>query len=287
MYKRQALEVTADPERRPVSRKEFVAAHFGPAARPAGHGFTERNRADGTAYYVHDLPGARLIALDTTCLAGGADGCLDQDQAGWLEERLVEVHSSYRHSDGRTQQTANPDQLVVLFSHHGADTLSGGQGSHPGPDGSRLLGGRQVLQLLHRFGNVVLWLNGHTHTNQVRPRLDPSDPRRGFWEVTTCAIVDWPCQTRVVELLDGGESAGDGMLSIVCTMVDHDTPLGPGGPAAGRGVHRVDDLAALHRELAGNVAWAGFDSQRAGTPGDRNVALRLPAPFPLGRLAAR
>ena len=61
-----------------------------------GHGFTERNRLDGTAYYVHDTPAVRLIALDTNCLAGGAAGCLDHDQARWLEARLAEVHSVYR-----------------------------------------------------------------------------------------------------------------------------------------------------------------------------------------------
>lgn len=64
--------VLADPGRRPVTRHEFVASHFGPTARPSGHGFTERNRFDGTAYYVHDTAAVRLIALDTNCLAGGA-----------------------------------------------------------------------------------------------------------------------------------------------------------------------------------------------------------------------
>ena len=65
---------------------EFVEAHFRPGARPAGHGFTERNRLDGTAYYVYDTPAARLIALDTSCAAGGAAGCVDRDQARWLTD---------------------------------------------------------------------------------------------------------------------------------------------------------------------------------------------------------
>ena len=82
----------------------------------------------------------------------------------------------------------------------------------------------------------------------------------------------------MVELVD----CADGALAIVCTMVDHDSPLGPG-----RGRHvTATDLAALHRELAGNVPWSGFDSPRSGTPADRNVDLRLPAPFPLRRLPA-
>src|SRR5207247_4427717 len=115
-----------------------------------------------------------------------------------------------------------------------------------------------------RLPNVVRWLNGHTHTNRVNPRRDPAAPTRGFWEVTTCAVVDWPCQTRLVELADAG-----GHLSIVCTMADHDTPLAPAS------LDTRDDLAALHRELAANAPFSGYGSALAGAPPDRNVELRL------------
>jgi metallophosphoesterase (TIGR03767 family) len=271
-----SLEIAADPGRRPVTRREFVRAHFGPAARPAGHGFTERNRLDGTAYYAHDTPAARLIALDTSCSAGGAAGCVDADQARWLAERLAEVHSSYRGPDGREVRTGHEDRLVILFSHHGIDTLNSTRAS--GRDGEPYLGAAELLALLHRFGNVVLWLNGHTHTNAVRARRDPGDSARGFWEVTTCSVVDWPCQARLVEIIDAG-----GYLSIVCTMVDHDTPLGPAAPGP---LQTTDDLAALHRELAANMPVIGADSARPGMTGDRNAELRLPPPFPLRRVAA-
>jgi hypothetical protein len=76
-------------------------------------------------------------------------------------------------------------------------------------------------------------------------------------------LVDWPCQARLVELFD----AGDGLLAIACTMVDHDGPADPAGAI------EPDQLAALHRELAGNVPIAGFDSGRDGTSLDRNVIL--------------
>ena len=267
-----AHTITADPARRPVTRKDFVEAHFRSGARPAGHGFTAQNRLDGTAYYVHDTPAARLIALDTTRLAGGAAGCLDRQQARWLAERLAEVHSAYQGPGGRGISTGHEDRLAIVFSHHGTDTLTNNR--HPGPGGEPLLSGADVLGLLHRFPNVVLWLNGHTHINAVRPRRHPADPARGFWEVTTCAIADWPCQARLVELIVAGDH-----LSIVCTMADHDTPPAPASLATG------DDLAALHRELAANAPLAGAASGLAGEPGDRNVELRLRPPFPLHRLA--
>jgi metallophosphoesterase (TIGR03767 family) len=286
--------VTADHTRRPLSRRDFVTAHLraapgprpvdgaGSPARPGpgGHGFTAENARLGTAYYVHDLPGVRFIGLDTTRSEGAAAGALDVDQLWWLQARLVEAHSRFRAADGSTVSTGVQDRLVVLFSHHGVDTLTNLQPrTAPEHTGSDLVGGPELLELLHRFPNVVLWLNGHTHTNGVRPRVDPRDPRRGFWEVTTCAVVDWPSQTRIVELLD----LGDGALAIACTMVDHDGPLGPGASLAGSALS-TPQLAALHRELAANVPEVGAGSRLEGLATDRNVILPLRAPFDLRRV---
>ncbi len=184
------------------------------------------------------------------------------------------MHSSYRGRDGSEVRTGHDDRLVVVFSHHGIDTLTNTRG-HAGHGGDPPLGAGEILALLHRFRNVVLWLNGHTHTNAIMARRDPADPARGFWEVTTCAIVDWPCQARLVEIIDAG-----GCLSIVCTMVDHDTPVAP------RSLETSDDLASLHRELAANMPVIGADSYRSGLATDRNAELRIVPPFPPDRVPA-
>jgi hypothetical protein len=76
----------------------------------------------------------------------------------------------------------------------------------------------------------------------------------------------------VVELVDHGE-----YLSIVTTMVDHDTPAVPSAR-----LDTSDDLAALHRELAANVPWDV--TVMAGTGQDRNAELRVAPLFPLKRL---
>jgi metallophosphoesterase (TIGR03767 family) len=226
------LPVTPDADRRPFTRAEFDAAI----------------RQDGRAYYVHDTPAVRFVVLDTVCTAGGADGCIDEDQVGWLDRRLKEAR----------------DRPVVITSHHTLDTM----GNKRRADASRYVDAGEVIERVHAAGNVVLWLNGHIHANAVRPRPDPRGNGRGFWEVTTSSLVDWPCQARLVELLD----AGDGLLAIACTMVDHDGPADPAGAV------EPAELAALHREVAGNVPIAGFDSGRAGTPLDRNVILPVRRP---------
>ncbi len=237
------LPVTPDADRRPFTRRQFVEAHFGDGGRPDAHGFATGNRDDGTAYYVHDTPAVRFVVLDTVCTAGGADGCIDEDQVGWLDRRLREAR----------------DRPVVITSHHTLDTM----GNKRRAGGSRYIDAGEVIERVHAAGNVVLWLNGHIHANAIRPRPDPRGNGRGFWEVTTSSLVDWPCQARLVELFD----AGDGLLAIACTMVDHDGPTDPAGAV------QTGQIAALHRELAGNAPIAGFDSGRDGTPLDRNVIL--------------
>jgi metallophosphoesterase (TIGR03767 family) len=249
-----SVDVTADTKRRPISRSEFVEALYASGR----HGFTDQNRREGTAYYVHDTTSVRFITLDTVCAAGDALGSIDAPQLHWLERRLEEAHSSFKSRDGSTVQTRHRDRLVVVLSHHGFDTLT-----NPRAEQRH----EQLMGLLLRFQNVVLWLNGHIHANKITPRADPHGGH-SFWEVTTSAVVDWPCQARLVELFD----AGKGLLGIACTMLDHE------GSTRGAD-NEPPDLACLHRELAANVPNNGFDSSRPGTPTDRNAILLLPTPF--------
>jgi metallophosphoesterase (TIGR03767 family) len=241
------LPVTPDGDRRPFTRRQFVDAHFRSVSRPDAHGFTAANREDGSAYYVHDTPAVRFIVLDTVCAAGGADGCIDEDQVGWLQRRLKEA----------------ADRPVVITSHHTLSTM----GNRRRAGGPRYIDADELLEVVHAEGNVVLWLNGHIHANAVRPHADPRGSG-GFWEVTTSSLVDWPNQARVVEIFE----AGDGLLAVACTMVDHD------GEADPKDAVEPAELAGLHRELAGNVPLAGFESGRDGMPLDRNVILPVAWP---------
>lgn len=268
--------VAADPRRRSIGRKEFVQAHLQAAGTPHGHGFGPVNLASGTAYGVYDIDGPvplRVVMLDTTNMDGDFQGSIGARQARWLEDRLSEVHARHFGPDGRVLTTGAADRLVVLASHHGLDTMTndrhwpgGREDDHP------RVTARALEAMLHRFGNIVLWLNGHRHLNDVQPRPDPTGRTGGFWEVSTASMADWPCQSRVVELV----SNGDDEVSILCTMVDGSAPADP------EGAEGLEHLASLHRELASNHPFAGAGGGTEGKPADRNVALRIACPFVLG-----
>ncbi len=244
--------VTPDRDRRLIARAQIVREHFRTSGLPRGHGFTEQNRAAGTAYYSFDRGACRFVVLDTVNPNGYADGSLDRTQFRWLQRLLG----------------ASAGKIVMVFSHHTSSSMGNpliGTGADLEP---RVLG-PDVLALLLRHEEVVAWVNGHTHRNEVtahRRRGAGAKPG-GLWEINTASHIDWPQQSRIIELADNR----DGTLSIFTTMVDHAAPTGRtglGSPLA---------LAALARELAAND-WHDRTDAGLGTRRDRNVELvtRMP-----------
>lgn len=268
--------VTPDPERRVLDRAATVREHFSTTGTPVGHGFTEANLADGTAYYAFDAGPARCLVLDTVNRHGGADGSLDEKQFHWLEAQLAAATASrYLNEQDQVVSGTGTDRLIIVFSHHTPQTM----GNWLTVPGERRILGHTVRDLMLRYPNVVLWVNGHTHVNSVRAHSrHPQSPLPGgFWEVNTASHIDWPQQARLVELADNG----DGTLSVFGTIIDHAAPATPPPPA---GLDSPDALASLSRELGLND-WQsrarpvpGEDGRR-GRLADRNVELLLPRPF--------
>ena len=242
-------QVTPDPQRRILNRGELVEEHFTTTGTPVGHGFTEANRVAGTAYYTFDRGRVRFIVLDTVNPNGESNGSLDLTQFRWLEETLA----------------ASTDRLVVVCSHHTSDSMSNELILTGGDPDRRVLGAAVVL-LLSQHPQVIAWLNGHTHTNQLWARKRPDGG--GFWEINTASHIDWPQQSRLLEITDNR----DGTLSIFATMLDHNSP------ARHRGrVDTIKGLAALGRELAAND-WQDRDRDRRGRRDARNVELLVKRP---------
>jgi metallophosphoesterase (TIGR03767 family) len=253
-----ARRITADPKRKLVSRSETIAAHFTTTGTPVGHGFTTQNRSSGTAYYTFEASDQILgIVLDTVNPGGLSNGSLDPAQFAWLKTKL----------------TAAAGKIVVLFSHHTIATMDNDRLA-PGEKGPRLLG-PAVTAFLLGYPQVVLWVNGHTHVNRVTAHKRPQGTG-GFWELNTASHIDWPQQSRLVEIMDNH----DGTLSIFGTILDFVAP--DPDPTS---LQSPAQLASLSRLLSAND-WqerTGHSTTldgRRGKVADRNVELLVPDPRP-------
>lgn len=259
--------VTADANRRFLTPQQWAQAHFNSPATPGpvGHGLQPDSPTTGKLYYTFQIaPGVLGITLDTVVRAGYADGSLDQTQFNWLQDQLISASSKYYDGSGNLINTGNADQLIVLFSHHNLMTME----NPLTEDDPRVLSA-DIIKTLQRFPNMVLWCNGHSHFCRVWPHPDPSGRTGGFWEVNTPSHVDFPQQSRIVEMVNNK----DGTLSIFATLVDHRA-------APETDVNHLDPLglASISRELSANDNFVSRSDQW-GQDTDRNVELLIRAPF--------
>ncbi len=330
--------VPPDPKRRPLRKPEFIAQHAATTGTPAGHGFGMRTPPDqlalGQGYYSFnpkpddpDKPGdqglpLKFIVLDSIAENGGDGGNIDEEQYQWLEEELDD-------SQARRER-------VMVFAHHTLDTMDqppvspfapGDQGGNMNPAvhfgtepqvplapgnrrpecPTRALPEGAATETLRcqflRHPAVVAFVAGHEHENKVLPyeRDTGAGPvEGGFWEVATASHIDWPQQSRVLDLVDNL----DGTLSIFGTLLDHNSAPNPGGAPAprtavdegqssgpppspdGRGAssEAVTRLGSISRELSFNDpdSFNGEDGRpdARGGEGDRNVELLIRDPFP-------
>ena len=265
--------VKADENRRPVTTSEWITRHLRGAGSPKGHGLAlappER------CYYGFDAGVVRFLVLDTVNTEGGWQGSIDDEQFRWLEEELIVGSREFADATGSQVRHVATDRLFVLVSHHPIETLINAYTEVPTVRHLE----NEVRELLARFPNVVCWVNGHTHANAIRPiRRAGISPTSGFWQVTTASHIDWPQQSRVVEI---AVDIVSGDIVIGTTMIDH---LGLVDPRS-RDIDEVKTLAGWSRELSSN-AWQGRRDGKPigrGTPLDRNTLLVVPAPFAMAR----
>ena len=294
--------VPRDPDRRFVSRPEYKDL-FRTTSQPDAHGFAyvdedELRASNGAASYYDFAPqqGIRYIVVDSVSEGGvpseSSNGNIDDPQFRWLERELAAAQSR--------------GELILVFIHHAIESLKSNVPDEAAPQcpaGIELSAGcdrdprlsvplhqgQDLEHLLLRFPNVIGLVAGHSHESRVRPRVDGEG--RGFWEIKSPAVVDWPTQHRLIEVMDNR----DGTLSIFGTMLDHAGPItAPQSSEAGG--FTEDQLVALGRTLAYNdpQVGPGADGERGepgeqpgdtevgpeGTANDRNVELLISDPRP-------
>ena len=320
----QLREVPPSEKRLQFTRADFINMHFSSTITPGpvGHGFDSRNVKDNVLYYTFDISDkVGGIMLDSCNLNGNLvdpdlapNGSIGRIQIDWLEKELRKRHSSYYNNQGQLIKTDNKDELTLLFCHHTIDTMNNNFTSPTtfDNDPQRILG-PEFVKIIHRYPNVIGILSGHTHTNKITPYPDPSGKTQGFWEITTASHIDYPQQSRIIEI---GENDDD-TLSIFCTVFDHLSPADvnrgcfSSGPAKNccsskyssgyssesdnsskyesyddtrcREKYTIEEMASISRELSYNDPFIvnKFDDaeNRTGTPKDRNAELLIYNPL--------
>jgi 3',5'-cyclic AMP phosphodiesterase CpdA len=200
--------ITADPARRIVSREDIVAELRADTAAPGpvGHGYPADADTSLGAHYVYDaIPGLlRIVALDTSDVTGGSEGLV---RRATIDDFLVPA----------LEQAAADGVLVMLASHHATtsiDVYEGQLGMTVVPDA---VPADELEALVASHEVVIAWLVGHSHDNRIRA-VGHDASHRGYWEVMTAALADWPGQARTLEVVDNG----DGTLSLLSVTIDFD-----------------------------------------------------------------
>jgi metallophosphoesterase (TIGR03767 family) len=266
----QQWTVTPDERRKPFTPNDFIAAHLETEATgpgPIGHGFDSASLESSIAYYSFSIaPGVTGISLDSTNRAGFTYGSLGDAQFRWLEATLRAGSRRYYDATGAATTHSVDDELFVIFSHHPSGSMTNGLPSPDRPTEARHLG-PEVVSLLQRFPNVVAWVNGHTHSNNITPRPGPT-PARSFWEINTASHIEFPQQARIVDVCDNK----DGTLSLFTTLIESAAPV--------RGSYSDGSqasLASLYREFSLNDLY--YTASHEGQPEDHNTELLLKNPL--------
>ncbi len=204
--------VAADPKRHSLSMMDWMSGFLTTKSKPVGHGFTQKMITDEFACY-HFYPKAnipiKVIVLDDTDRVGGAAAsALDHKRYNWLVHELDEGQAT--------------GELMVICAHIPVHPYAPAPNNPPysylslwSPYSE--ISEETLLDKLHSYKNLILWISGHVHRNTITPQPSPDgDLEKGFWEVETPSLRDFPQQFRRIEIVRNS----DNNISIFALDID-------------------------------------------------------------------
>jgi metallophosphoesterase (TIGR03768 family) len=210
--------VPADANRKPISKEDIIKEYRNSTTLPPGHGFNSKNVLKGCYSFEpkSDLP-LKVIVIDNTmdietpnpCGPIYGFGYLDTERYNWLMNEL---------SVGQRD-----NKLMIIAAHVPIGVAMGtpvGWIPSMGNYSSEL----DLIKQLQNFPNLILWLAGHRHFNQIKafPSEDSHKPENGFWQVETKSLREFPQQFRTFDIMRNSDKT----LSIFATNVDPEVTPG-------------------------------------------------------------
>jgi metallophosphoesterase (TIGR03768 family) len=209
-------KVAADPDRRSLLRTEWMQEFFKTSTLPIGHGFNLTDVENGFACYSFvpksNIP-LKVIVLDNTQQedSGSVDihghGFLDSVRWAWLKKELADGSAA--------------GQLMIIAAHVPIGVEVTAPNSEMGwwTDPQNAVTLPDLITELQSHPNFIMWIAGHRHLNTVKAFVSPDPvgaPEKGFWQVETSSLRDFPQQFRTFEIYLNN----DATISIMITNVD-------------------------------------------------------------------
>ncbi|MEL7639265.1 MAG: TIGR03768 family metallophosphoesterase [Solidesulfovibrio sp.] len=245
--------VPADSDRYAVTKTQWMQEFFTTTTTPVGHGFNLVDpavRASGFACYSFmpksNIP-LKIIVLDDT--QSDTDGSHDIHGHGFLDA----ARWSWLQAELAAGQAAN--QLMIVAAHIpiGVAVIGGStewwepttDPNHTENNAVTLTG---LVNELWNTPNLLMWIAGHRHKNAIKafPSPDSNAPEKGFWQVETSSLRDFPQQFRTFQIYLNT----DYTVSIVATNVD--PAVANGTPAATSRYYAIATEQILQSNLTVN-----------------------------------
>jgi len=256
-----APKVVADPNRRSLHRTEWIQEFFNTTTGPVGHGF---NMVTSNLNFINLVPPGeragfacysfipktnvplKVIVLDDTQREddGSLDihghGFLDATRWAWLQAELA---------DG---QLAN--QLMIIACHIPICVTNVGTElewwlGDPNATTSNACTITELVTTLQNSTNLLMWISGHRHVNHVKAFKSPDPanaPEKGFWQVESSSLRDFPQQFRTFEIFINSD------YTISIEAINVDIAVKEGTPAATSRKYAIATQQILQNPLKGN-----------------------------------
>ena len=257
--------LAANSNRDALTESQWMSEFFNTTSSPNGHGFRRNDAATGFACYTFepksDIP-IRVIVFDDTQSPmapvdpgslGYGHGTLDKARYDWLVSEL--------------ERGKRDGMLTIIAAHIPIGVLPYPQDA--GWSKYAYVSQDQMITKLKSYPNLVLWISGHLHINQMSafPSDDPNHPEYGVWVVQTSSLRAYPQNYRTFDIerntdntisvfiTDMGPSVSDGSLAaksrsygVVAQQID----LNPLNPMP-NGTYNAELVKTLSPEMAAKI----------------------------------